>query len=77
MEARYLQLKANKIDAIDTEYLQKLFRLNEWKNYTLNNEVFEGKIIGVSAVGKLQMELKSSETREFYLNEIQFLSVQS
>ncbi len=73
MEARYLQLKANKTDAIDTEYLQKLFQLNEWKNYTLNNEIFEGKIIGVSSFGKLQMELRRAEIKEFYLNEIGFV----
>ncbi len=72
MEARYLQLKANKLESINTEYLQKLYQLNEWKNYTSNNDTFEGKIIGVSTFGKLQVQLRSDEVKEFYLNEIKF-----
>lgn len=70
MEARYLQLKANQSDKIDSEYLQKLYQLNEWKNYTCNNEIFEGKIIGVSPYGKLKVQMRSQEIKEFYLQEI-------
>lgn len=73
MEARYLQLKANKSELIDTEYLQKLYQLNEWKNYTSNNEIFEGKIMGVSPYGKLRVQLRSEEVKEFYLQEIGFI----
>lgn len=70
MEARYLQLKANKIELIDTEYLQKLYQLNEWKNYTSGKEIFEGKIINISPYGKLRVQLRSEEVKEFYLQEI-------
>lgn len=72
-EARYLQLKANRLESIDTEYLQRLYQLNEWKNYSSSNEIFEGRIINVSKDGKLKIELKSKIIREFSLKEIKFI----
>ena len=71
-EARYLQLKANKLESIDNAYLERLFKLNEWSNYSSQETVFEGNIRGVSKVGKLQVELRSGEIREFDLKDIAF-----
>lgn len=73
IEARYLQLKANKLESIDSAYLQHLYQLNEWHNYTSENQLFEGKIIGISAIGKLQVQLKTNEINEFDLKEIRFV----
>jgi len=73
IEARYLQLKGNKLESIDASYLQNLYQLNEWHNYTSNNQLFEGKIIGISAIGKLQVQLKTTEIKEFDLKEIKFV----
>ncbi|MES2138601.1 MAG: biotin--[acetyl-CoA-carboxylase] ligase [Bacteroidota bacterium] len=73
IEARYLQLKANKLESIDAAYLQNLYQLNEWHNYTSGDQLFEGKIIGISAIGKLQVELKTNEIKEFDLKEIKFV----
>jgi BirA family biotin operon repressor/biotin-[acetyl-CoA-carboxylase] ligase len=72
LEARYLQLKAGKREQLDYSYLQCLHQLNEWKKYISGEELFEGKIISVSSGGKLQVELLSSEIREFELKEIRF-----
>lgn len=72
LEARYLQLKSNKRESIDRAYLERLYRLNEWKKYTDSKGTFEGKIINVSGSGKLQVELRDSQTREFDLKEIVF-----
>ena len=71
-EARYLQLKSNKMKSIDSAYLERLYRLNEWSNFSSKNTNFEGKIVGVSSIGKLQMEMKSGEVKEFDLKEIAF-----
>ncbi len=73
MEARYLQLKANKLGNIDFAYLQRLYRLNVWNHFVSDSEPFEGKITGVSNSGKLQVLLKTEETREFDLKEIVFI----
>lgn len=74
IEARYLQLKANKLETIDLAYLQCLYKFEEWFDYSSNNQFFTGKIIGVSNSGKLQMQLKSDEIKEFDLKEIAFCS---
>jgi BirA family biotin operon repressor/biotin-[acetyl-CoA-carboxylase] ligase len=73
IEARYLQLKGNKLEVIDNAYLQVLYRLNEWHFYFSENQLFEGKIIGISAIGKLQVELRSAQVKEFDLKEIRFV----
>lgn len=72
-EARYLQLKANKLTNIDFAYLQRLYRLNEWCHFIAYNEQFVGKITGVSNSGKLQILIKSGEVKEFDLKEIIFI----
>ena len=72
MEARYLQLKGGKLETIDSAYLDRLYRLNIWAEYTANEQLFEGKIIGVSAAGKLRIELRSGEIKSFDLKEITF-----
>lgn len=72
-EARYLQLKSNKLESIDNAYLGRLYRLNEWAKFSSMNAIFDGKIVGVSSVGKLLIEMRSGEIKEFDLKEIQFL----
>jgi len=72
LEARYLQLKTNKRDQLDFTYLQRLYRLNEWKQYSDAGGTFEGKIVSVSAGGKLQVELHDG-VKEFDLKEIAFI----
>jgi BirA family biotin operon repressor/biotin-[acetyl-CoA-carboxylase] ligase len=72
-EARYLQLKASKLQKLDEDYLRYLYRLNEWSTYnTAANQSFEGNIKGVSDIGKLQVEVISGEVKEFDLKEIVF-----
>ena len=73
IEARYLQLKASKLRTIDSEYLQRLYRLNSWNKYSANDKIFEGKITGVSESGKLRVQLRTEEIKEFDLKEIVFI----
>jgi len=73
IEARYLQLKANKLENIDFEYLQRLYRLNTWNLFSANNQTFEGNITGVADSGKLNVLMKTGETIAFDLKEIVFI----
>ncbi len=73
IEARYLQLKTNKLESINTAYLKHLYRLGEWSQYISNEKKIEGKIIGTSASGRLQMKLESGVIKEFDLKEIRFV----
>lgn len=73
IEARYLQLKSNKQERINMDYLHYLYRLNEWHLYASSDRSFDGKIEGVSPIGKLQLKLKTGQTKEFDLKEVRFL----
>ncbi|MEO6901472.1 MAG: biotin--[acetyl-CoA-carboxylase] ligase [Bacteroidia bacterium] len=73
IEARYLQLKASANTNMDADYLHYLYQFNEWATYKDNKEIFEGKIIDVSATGKLQVQRKSEKISEFDFKEIAFL----
>lgn len=73
LEARYLQLKAGKLSSLNTEYLEHLYRYMKWHTYISENRSFNGKIVGISALGKLRMELDSGGIREFDLKELSFV----
>lgn len=73
LEARYLQLKSGKLGLIHAQYLQRLFRFDEWHSYASADGVFEGKIKGVSELGRLRVELENAVIAEFDLKHIQFL----
>jgi BirA family transcriptional regulator, biotin operon repressor / biotin---[acetyl-CoA-carboxylase] ligase len=75
VEARYLRLKANKTESIDAEYLERLYKRNEWSTYISAGETFEGKITGVSESGRLQVELRNAGSKEFDLKEISFSAI--
>lgn len=70
IEARYLQLRAGKMDKINEEYVNQLFLFNQWHAFKCNGNLLNGKIIGVSAIGKLKIEIESGEVKEFDLKEI-------
>lgn len=73
LEARYLQLRTGKVELINADYLNLLYKINEWRNYSIDNRIVEGKITGVSETGKLKMELKNGVQKEFDLKEIRFI----
>jgi len=73
LEYYYLQLKS-KFNTINETYLKSLLGYQEWRTFFLPvaNTTFEGKITGVSSLGKLQVETKAHPL-EFDLKEIKFL----
>lgn len=73
IEQGYIQLKKGKWKEIKAEYLMHLYRIDAWAEYSVNGEQFSGKIVGISADGKLEMELENEEIAFFGLKEISFL----
>lgn len=73
LEQGYIQLKKGKWNEIKAEYLMHLYRMVSWENYSANGEQFSGKIVGISADGKLEMELQNGEIAIFGLKEISFI----
>ncbi|MDT0552416.1 biotin--[acetyl-CoA-carboxylase] ligase [Urechidicola vernalis] len=67
-------LENRKLTEIDAEYLNELYRFDQISNYAdLNGNLIKGKIIGVSRIGKLQLELESKEREEFEIKELKFI----
>jgi len=73
LEQGYIQLKKGKWNEIKAEYLMHLYRIHSWANYSTNGEQFSGKIVGINAEGKLNVEMESGEIAAFGLKEISFI----
>ena len=72
LEARYLQLKANKTGMQRNEYLKSLYRFNTPAKFTAKGMTIEGKIVDVSEDGKLVLENADGKLKAFGFKEIIF-----
>lgn len=72
LEQGYISLKKGKMEEVRKEYLSHLFLKDQWETFTESEIEFEGKIVGVSQDGKLQILLKDGSERFFGLKEITF-----
>ena len=70
LEGWYLRLKSGKYDQIEDAYNAALWRKDEWQEFTLEDEKFEGKIVGCDAIGKLKIENRNGEIKSFSHGEI-------
>jgi BirA family biotin operon repressor/biotin-[acetyl-CoA-carboxylase] ligase len=73
IEAYYLQLKAGKVNFIREEYLNRLYWLNEPRQFKSNGLIFEGVIKNVMDNGLLVIAADGTE-RSYNLKEIEFLN---
>jgi BirA family biotin operon repressor/biotin-[acetyl-CoA-carboxylase] ligase len=71
----YAKLKNMGYIEIDNLYLSNLYRVNQYSRFKAKDNVFNGKIIGVSEFGYLQIETKEKNLKEFDFKEIQFLDI--
>lgn len=69
IEYRYLQLKAGKNNQLKQDYLSVLLGYQKPMHYVVNDQRITGIIRGVSAIGKLQVEI-NTQVKEFDLKEI-------
>ncbi|HLG02673.1 MAG TPA: biotin--[acetyl-CoA-carboxylase] ligase [Bacteroidia bacterium] len=72
VEARYLQLRAGKLEKIREEYESRLYRKGIQARYTDFKTIFDGTITGVTAEGKLVVDC-AGQKRLFGYKEIGFL----
>lgn len=72
VEQRYLELRANRTNAQKTDYLENLYRFEEWHPFTKSGSTFAGRIIGVSTTGKLIVETQQ-DVKEFDFKEIGYV----
>jgi len=72
IESRYLQAKAKHFERLDSDYLGRLFGLNEVHNYLIGDEIVQGKVVGVSAIGLLLLQI-NDEVKEFDLKQVKLM----
>ena len=73
IDLRYSQLREGKYDKIMKEYISKLYRLNDWSDYSDKNGIFTGRIIALSESGNLLIERQSGKTNEYSFKEVEFI----
>jgi BirA family biotin operon repressor/biotin-[acetyl-CoA-carboxylase] ligase len=73
VEARYLQLKAEKYQELRDDYLSRLYRRNMWSQYASADKEITGKIVDVSPEGKLCLQHDNGTVFQYGMKEIAFL----
>ncbi len=73
VEARYLQLQKGNLAKIDNDYLENLYRINEFHSFISNSKSFIAKIVNVLPSGNIVLEHKDGETYEYNMNELEFV----
>jgi len=64
----------DKQSALISAYKNELYRRNQWANYKSTNGIpFQGKILGVTPDGCLQIEKRDSQIEVFNMHEIEFV----
>lgn len=69
---RYTSI-VEKAGKIDTDYLQVLYRLQEWHDYLVNGVKVKSKITGTNSYGQLELENETSEVIFCDLKEVKFI----
>ena len=72
IDFRYRQLAENQILKIDTDYAAILYRRDLWAHYSDENGDFEGRILGVDQIGRLQIETRLGKINRYQFKEVTF-----
>lgn len=72
LEQAYLALKKGRFDLLKQEYLRHLYLFDQWVQYQMDEQILDGKIVGLSESGKLVVELASGQRQSFGIKEISF-----
>ena len=73
LDKRYEQLVNGKRYEIDNEYLNNLYRYDQWCEYSDSGRVFEGRIVSVNSLGHLEIEDHSGKIYDYDHKEVTFL----
>ncbi len=72
LDARYQQLIQKDFGSIDIDYLANLYRCGIWSDYSDQEGDFEGRIMGVDAIGQLEIEKRNGEIVKYQFKEVVF-----
>lgn len=59
--------------SLKAEYLERLYRNNEWTTFRDHEGLFTGMIKDVDYDGRLTVETRSGRTRHYYFKEVEFI----
>lgn len=71
LQHHYNRLRQDHPQAYDRQYLQSLYRYQEWAQYEAHAELFEGMIVGVTADGRLALQ-RAGELRYYHPKEVRY-----
>ncbi|WP_048919537.1 biotin--[acetyl-CoA-carboxylase] ligase [Rufibacter radiotolerans] len=72
LERRYLALRAGAAGAQKQEFLQHLYRYQEWHNFEVQGQIVKGQIAGIDAAGRLAL-LIEQKLQFFQFQEVKFV----
>ena len=72
LDARYRQLKSGEFREIDEDYSALLYLQGIWAPFSDENGDFEGRVLGVDAIGRLRIENKSGKINKYQFKEVTF-----
>ncbi|MBG0858068.1 MAG: biotin--[acetyl-CoA-carboxylase] ligase [Bacteroidales bacterium] len=74
LDKRYRQLLYGDRNLIAGDYKARLYRLMEWCEFRSGENVFTGRILGVSSSGRLRIGDRKSRVTEFSFREVEIIT---
>jgi BirA family biotin operon repressor/biotin-[acetyl-CoA-carboxylase] ligase len=74
LDKRYSQLLYGDRNLIADDYNARLYRVMEWHEFRSGENVFTGRILGVSSSGRLRIVDRKSRVTEFSFREVEFIT---
>lgn len=72
LQEYYHRLMEDGFEVLKEEYVELLYLKDEVSKYEIEEQVVEGKILGITDIGKLQLEVEG-EVRSFNFRELKYL----
>ncbi len=72
INTRYIQLLNGDLMKINEDYLKNLYLLNKYHDFKKDKKTINGRIIGISDIGRLIIETSGGRKMEFNFKEIEF-----
>ncbi|MBN1253302.1 MAG: biotin--[acetyl-CoA-carboxylase] ligase [Bacteroidales bacterium] len=73
LNARFNSLILKDFNKINNDYLENLYRINEFHFFEAGNNTFKAKIIEIDKIGKLILEHENGDLQSFTFKEVKFI----
>lgn len=74
IKEQFSKINSKNYIELEEEYISKLYRFDVQSEFkTADNQIFSGKIVGISKIGNLQIQSCNGSIKEFGIKEVSFL----